>query len=47
MRIGLISDTHDHIVHTQVGSANGLGNPPTVAMYDTVTGVGEIIGLGD
>jgi predicted phosphodiesterase len=42
-----VNQLHGKTLHINPGSANGLGNPPTVAMYDTVTGVGEIIGLGD
>lgn len=34
-------------LHINPGSANGLGGTPTIAMYDTESGVGEIIGLGE
>jgi uncharacterized protein len=32
-------------LHVNPGSVNGLGNPATFAIYDTVTGFAEIIGI--
>jgi hypothetical protein len=42
-----VNQLHGKTLHINPGSVNGLGNPPTAAFYDTETGVGEIIGLGD
>lgn len=32
-------------LHVNPGSVNGLGSPPTFAIYDTQTGYAEIIGI--